>query len=230
MSDHQKLKEILSALFDDEAGKTDQLELRRLARSLEDHPDLVATYQRYALARAALNGASLHSSANYLLANVSSALEKEEMEAAPPASAVSHPVAKPDFNWLRAAGRVAIAASVAVIAVYAVQLQTPITDRILQPQIAATRSVTPSGTQTDQGNRVLNSRVMTVSAGDSQPFPQASEERATLPAGCIMSALRADSSSLVWETELPAGYVLCKQNEQTKQCESVASKIGCYLN
>lgn len=220
MSDHQKLKETLSALFDNEAGKEDQLELRRLARALDSDPELIETYRRYVLTRAVLRGES--SSPDHFVTSVRAALEQERMENPSLATVAAK---KPDLNWFKIAGRAAIAASVAVVAVYLVQLQLPKADLALPPA-----PIVAANTQTDPNNRVLSPSVMTVSTGGGQLLPQVHETRGTLPVGCVVSILRADSSDLVWEKELPAGYVLCKQNEQTKQCEAVASKIGCYLN
>jgi len=228
MSDHQKLKETLSALFDNEAGKVDQLELRRLVRSLEDNPDLIETYQRYTLTRAVLNRDLIYSSSNHLLADVRAALEEEEMDAVEPqpvATGVSggNNATPQKMPWLGAIGRIAIAASVAIVAVYLVQVQPAVTVGNSAESIA-------TNTVTERSNRILNPRVLTVSAGDDHPYPQVREDSARLPTGCVISALRADSSNLVWKKELPAGYVLCKQNAPAGSCESVSSKIGCYLD
>jgi len=223
MSDHQKLKETLSALLDNEAGKLDQLELRRLVRSLDENPELVETYQRYLLARTSLKGEPLP--ANSLLVNVRSALEQEEME-----EVIYSPSAitgKDDSkrNWLKAVGRFAIAASVAVIAITVVQLRS--VNAVKRVDITIQPEQVSSEVATTHSNRVLNPEVMTVSAGDRQAFEQTRQNQTS---GCVLSQPRADKSNLIWEKELPEGYVFCKQNGQTRQCEAISTKIGCYLN
>lgn len=59
------LKETLSALLDHEAGKVDALELRRLARALEQDPELLLSYQRYTLASAAMRGETFSPGADF---------------------------------------------------------------------------------------------------------------------------------------------------------------------
>ena len=236
MSEKEKLQETLSALFDNEAGKVDQLELRRLVRSLDDHPELIETYQRYMRTRAALKGESISALAPDLLGNVRAALEQEAMEEFTPAASMtmnqqrvgSHRLG---ISGLKALGRIAIAASVAVVAVYVVQDRLPVYANPVAVQVPVSGAV--SGVPellVEHNNRLLNPNVMTVSAGDRQPFERSVDGVAKTSPGCMLSAPRLDSSELVWEIELPAGYVLCKQNQQTQQCESVVSKIGCYLN
>jgi negative regulator of sigma E activity len=222
MSDDQKLKETLSALFDNEAGKADQLELRRLARALENNTDLIETYQRYTLTRAVLKGESVQVPATRFVDRIRTALEKENMDSAP---AITLPAQKPDLKWWQAAGRVAVAASVAVVVVYFAQPQFTAQSTVTAPAVPAV-----TVTQTDPNNRVLSPPVMTVSAGDGRSFQSVPEAHAAFPAVCVLSPLRADSNSLVWEKKLPVGYVLCKQDAQTGQCVSLASKIGCYLD
>lgn len=228
MSDYEKLKETLSALVDDEAGKIDQLELRRLARSLENYPDLIEIYQRYTLTHAVMSGDVAHVASTNFVANVQAALDQENMAEIPAAHVVSPKIKTNTFNWFKSAGRVAIAASVAVVAVYLVQ--TPSSSS--PPALSTTVALQPpiKDAVTDSSNRILNPRVMTVSAGDGQASDRPVESQSHVSAGCEISALRADSSDLIWEKELPAGYVLCKQNDQSKECESASSKIGCYLN
>jgi len=242
MNEKEKLKETLSALFDNEAGKQDQLELRRLVRSLDDNPELIETYQRYMLTHATQKGEPLPILSQGLLNNVRAALEQETMEEVLPDISVTinkNNTSGLSLRWLKSLGRVAVAASVAVMAVYVVEHQ------VLSPSAsiarnAATQMPAPdmvsntvaSGTAevNEHNNRLLNPDVMTVSAGDRQPFDRPVDSATKSSPGCTIGALRSDNSERVWEKELPAGYVLCKQKDQSKQCESVTSKIGCYLN
>jgi len=238
MNEKDKLKETLSALLDNEAGKVDQLELRRLVRSLEDYPDLVETYQRYTLARVTINGETVPTTSRLLFSNVRAAIDQEEMDEVLPASSAASATWRQQFslsgrNGLKALGRVAIAASVAVVAVLVVEHQTPTTVHVMTAQTTAAPSNTTAHVvelPAEHNNRLFDPNVMTVSAGDHQPFERPVDNSKNAITGCVISTLRADSSTLVWEKELPAGYVLCKQNDQSKSCESVASKIGCYLN
>ncbi len=242
MNEKEKLKETLSALFDNEAGKVDQLELRRLVRSLDENPDLIETYQRYTVARAVLRGESSSASFPHLLTNVRAALEQESMDEVTPAIADNLSRRSTlNKNWLKVTGRVAIAASVAVLAVYVVQNQLPAPDKVNAVAVQQVEVVKPNEVvrpavssvaelPVERNNRLLNPDVMTVSAGDRQAYDQPVDNRANVLTGCTISTLRADRSALVWEKDLPAGYVLCKQSDKTGQCESVAAKIGCYLN
>jgi len=240
MNEKEKLKETLSALFDNEAGKQDQLELRRLVRSLDDNPDLIETYQRYLFTHATLKGEPLPILSQGLLNDVRAALEQETMEEVIPdisASINKNNTSGLNLRWLKSLGRAAVAASVAVMAVYVVEHQTlsasvasnattpiPVLD-------VASNAVASGITETSEhNNRLLNPDVMTVSAGDRQPFDRPVDSSAKYSPGCTIGALRSDNSERVWEKELPAGYVLCKQKSQSSQCESVTSKIGCYLN
>lgn len=234
MNEKEKLKETLSALFDNEAGKVDQLELRRLVRSLDDNPDLIETYQRYVLMRATLKGEPLPIVASALLDNIRVAVDQETMEE--PAAALtgnknSHVVGKSNPGWLKSLGRVAIAASVAVVAVYVIDHQSVSMTNTVAMQMPAVNA-TPNTVEisAERNNRLLNPEVMTVSAGDRRPFEKPVENTSKASSGCALSSPRADNSDLVWEKELPSGYVLCKQGLQSGQCESMTSKIGCYLN
>jgi negative regulator of sigma E activity len=238
MNEKDKLKETLSALLDNEAGKVDQLELRRLVRSLEDYPDLVETYQRYTLARVTINGETVPTTSRLLFSNVRAAIDQEEMDEVLPAPFVTSATWRQQLslsgrNGLKALGRVAIAASVAVVAVLVVEHQTPTAAPVMTAQTTVATSNNAAHVAElplEHNNRLFDPNVMTVSAGDRQPFEQPVDHTKNAATGCVISALRADNSTLVWERELPAGYVLCKQSDHGKSCESVAAKIGCYLN
>ena len=231
MNEQQKLKETLSALLDNEAGKVDQLELRRLVRALEDNPELLATYQRYTLVSATLKGATKSAGAEHratdFLSGVRAALEQEEMETAEPAVATAAAV---NYRWLKPAGRVAIAASVAVLVVLAVQGLAPLPDTKSTATATASASIDPAFTNAAPGtsHRLLNPPVLTVSAGDAQPLLQDPITLAA-PTGCALDVVRAGDHNLVWQKPLPEGYVLCKQNDTASACESVSAAVGCYL-
>ncbi|MDP6652298.1 MAG: sigma-E factor negative regulatory protein [Gammaproteobacteria bacterium] len=101
-------KESLSALLDNEA---DDLELRRLLRSMADNPDLCNTWSRYNLAQSVLHDAGMP---------VSSALSariNQQLQTEPALSAVT----KTSSVWQQTLSKFAIAASVAAIFVVAFQ-------------------------------------------------------------------------------------------------------------
>jgi negative regulator of sigma E activity len=236
MNDDQKLKEILSALMDGEAGKGDQLELRRLARSLNDHPDLAETYERYIQVRTVISSEPALLPASSFLANIRQAIETESMdEASVEAGSPSTPLGKGEQNprrWLRALGSVAVAASVAVIAVMLVQMHTR--DTSLALAVATTQSETQRETAEPvvaHNNRMLNPNVLTVSAGNHNTLSSSPQkESSTMMSGCVLDARRSDQSEAIWEKPLPAGYALCKQNNATHHCDVVSEKVGCYLH
>jgi len=236
MNDDQKLKETLSALMDGEAGKEDQLELRRLARSLNDHPDLIATYQRYIQVRTVITGEPTLRPSNSLLNNIRHAIDHDEtMEEIPAAMPSSAPAAggQPSRHWLNAFGRVAVAASVAIVAVILVQMHTTSTTVPASSAVVAQTEAQRDAADpvVAHSNRMLNPSVLTVSAGNRSGLsPTQSRESATVMSGCVLDVHRSDQSEAIWERPLPAGYSLCKQNSTTHQCEVVSEKIGCYLH
>lgn len=93
--------ETLSAMLD---GEAEELEVRRLLRDLEAQPEERQRWERYHLARAALHGEPLHSTAGFSVA-LRAALDAE-------------PVSKGGSGgWRRAVGSLAVAASVAMVVV-----------------------------------------------------------------------------------------------------------------
>lgn len=107
--DDMRELESLSALMDNEA---DDLELRRILKSCEDRPELMATWERYHLVQSVL-----HRSAR----PVSAALS--ERIAAQIATETTHatPRPAPVSSWQQVVGKMAIAASVALVFIFAVQ-------------------------------------------------------------------------------------------------------------
>jgi negative regulator of sigma E activity len=236
MNDDQKLKETLSALMDGEAGKSDQLELRRLARSLNDCPELVETYRRYIQVRTVISGEPAPLPASSFLANIRQAIETENMdEVSAETVSTSVLLAQGEQNsrrWLKAFGSIAVAASVAVIAVMLVQMRS--TDTSSRPLPVTAQSEMPREAPdavVAHNNRILNPNVLTVSAGNHNTFSSsAQKESSTMMSGCVLDARRSDQSEVIWEKPLPAGYALCKQNSATHHCDVVSEKVGCYLH
>lgn len=102
-------QESLSALMDNEA---DDLELRRILKSCEQQPNLMATWERYHLVQSLLHGAARP---------VSPALS-QRIAAQIAAESTPIGVQPARFSgWQQTAGKLAIAASVAVILSFAVQ-------------------------------------------------------------------------------------------------------------
>lgn len=99
-------RERLSALMDGEAG---ELEVRQALRAAGDDEALAATWRRYHLARAALRGERQALAGADLRAAVASRLDAEPAPARPRAA------------WLAPLASIAVAASVAVVTVFAWQ-------------------------------------------------------------------------------------------------------------
>ncbi|MCG8416200.1 MAG: sigma-E factor negative regulatory protein [Pseudomonadales bacterium] len=109
MSDYEK--ESLSALMD---GETDELELRRILKSMESEPELAERWQRYHLAQSILHERGVPVTAD-IATGVAAALQAE------PALDNASKTSSLTPQWRQQLARVAIAASVAVVAVVALQ-------------------------------------------------------------------------------------------------------------
>ncbi len=125
MSEYEQ--ESLSALMD---GETDELELRRLLKSMESDPELAQRWQRYHLAQSILHDRGVPVSAD-IATDVASALE---VEPAFDKASDAAPSSTPTPQWRQQVTRVAIAASVAVVAVFA--LQPDVSDPQQAPALA----------------------------------------------------------------------------------------------
>jgi len=105
MSNYEQ--ESLSALMD---GEADELELRRLLKTLDSDPELVKRWQRYHLAQSVLHDRGIPVS-DRIAQGVAEALEHEPQ-----------PVSNSGLSrWQQQMTRIAIAACVAVVAVVALQ-------------------------------------------------------------------------------------------------------------
>lgn len=109
MADRNGMDETLSALMDDEAA---ELEVRRALKAVSEDPERRATWRRYQLAAAAMKR-DLPPQMVDLSDRIATAIDRE----APP-----RPSAR---RWLKPLGRVAVAASVAAVAVFGVQNYQP---------------------------------------------------------------------------------------------------------
>lgn len=107
--DYLRELESLSALMDNEA---DDLELRRILKSCEDRPELMASWERYHLVQSVLHGAARPVSAA-LSERIAARIATETTPAHARPSRVS--------GWQQAVGKMAVAASVAVVFIFAVQ-------------------------------------------------------------------------------------------------------------
>lgn len=104
-----KVQESLSALMDNEA---DDLELRRILKSCEQQPELMATWERYHLVRSVLQG-----NARPVSPTLSQRIAAEiAAETIPAQSRISS-----HSRWQQVFGKVAIAASVAMVFIVAMQ-------------------------------------------------------------------------------------------------------------
>lgn len=104
-----KVQESLSALMDNEA---DDLELRRILKSCEQQPELMATWERYHLARSILHGNARP---------VSPSLSQRIAAEIAAESAPTLVTTAANTRWQQVFGKVAIAASVALVFIVAVQ-------------------------------------------------------------------------------------------------------------
>ncbi|MAT50776.1 MAG: hypothetical protein CMK32_06290 [Porticoccaceae bacterium] len=130
-NDNYRLQESLSALVDDEAG---ELEVRRLLKAVGENPELRGRWQRYQLISASMRK-ELPAGLVDLSARISEAVDEQHLESPRRLQKLLEPL-----------GKVAIAASVAVAAVFGVQ-QLPgylqggaavSTDSVAAPSVAAT--------------------------------------------------------------------------------------------
>lgn len=136
MSDYER--ESLSALMD---GEADDLELRRLLKSMEEDAELSAQWERYHLAQAVLHGQGKPVNTDFA-DRVSQAIEQE------PALQAASVV-----GFRQQLGRVAVAACVAIVAVIALQ---PAGSPQTTPEIASqSTSTAPVAADNQQAPRVL---------------------------------------------------------------------------
>jgi len=131
---NEQLQEALSALMDNEAS---ELELRRILRDSKEDPGPMAVWHRYQLAASAMRR-ELPAGIVDLSSRISQALEHE----APPAMGWS--------KWLQPAGRVAIAASVAVVALFGVQ-QLQLRPGVSEPAAVALSAANPPAVAEQSG-------------------------------------------------------------------------------
>ncbi len=122
MADNTRPEEALSALMDSEAL---ELETRRVLKEMAADPGLRDTWHRYQLASAAMKRDLPYRMVD-LSQSISAAIEQES-------------ALKPGLKrWLQPFGKVAIAASVAMVAVIGVQqIQTNSSQNAAQPAIAS---------------------------------------------------------------------------------------------
>lgn len=121
MADRNGIDETLSALMDDE---TAELETRRALKAVSEDPERRATWRRYQLASAAMRR-DLPPQMVDLSDRIATAIDGE----ATPRPSVS--------RWLKPLGRVAVAASVAAVAVFGVQNLQPGAPGGQQPAVAS---------------------------------------------------------------------------------------------
>ena len=126
-----KIRETLSALMDDEAS---ELELHRVMRETSSEESLNATWARYHLAASAMRKEL----------PVDFVDSSAELRSAISMALVNEPVPQRHGHWGQAVGRVAIAASVAVLAIFGAQ----------QYQFFEPSASVPLIAQSDTQNRV----------------------------------------------------------------------------
>ena len=126
-----KMRETLSALMDDEAS---ELELHRVMRETSSEESLNATWSRYHLAASAMRKEL----------PVDFVDSSAELRAAISMALVNEPLPQRRGQWGQAVGRVAIAASVAVLAIFGAQ----------QYQFFEPSATVPLIAQSDTQNRV----------------------------------------------------------------------------
>lgn len=227
MKEEQTLKETLSAWLDGEAGKIDQLELRRLARALDDQPELVETCRRYTLARAALRGEYWPSDSKQFVEKLRAELESAAMDEMADVPDRSAGAGRRYSAWLPFAGRVAIAASVAVLTISLFELTgrtNPEAPAVVASAVAASRPPAPT---TQHSTRLIAPEVITVGTGSHAPVTLAPSDKTGM-VDCIIGEPQLARRELVWEKALPAGYSLCRQSAGQTACEPVATAISCY--
>ena len=126
-------KESLSALLD---GEADEMELRRLLKSMGEEPELAQRWQRYNLAQAVLHDRGIPVS-DALATNVAAAIADE------PALAQA---ANESPSWQQTVSRLAIAACVAIVAVIVLQPQMSDLDSPALVQDTPTDLASPAAT------------------------------------------------------------------------------------
>lgn len=131
--------ESLSALMDNEA---DDLELRRLLKELPESPVLLRTWGRFHEAQSLLHNEEMQSLSCSACNKILDAIAAEPAysgKAAMPSSATRHLIKS---QWWESAGRMAIAASVALVAFIGLQsvLLDPVPQRSLADQSADSAS------------------------------------------------------------------------------------------
>jgi len=219
MSEKILLNETLSALLDNEAGKTDALELRRLARAMETDPELIGRYQRYLLGSAVMRSDAITISTDFL-GRVQKGIDAD----AGSAQRGNNFARSEKPYWLKVAGQFAVAASVAVMAIIYVQ-----TNRLPEsPLVAETATLTEGkklGDNTD--NRMLNPRVLTVSAGSGFVDAQQKRGSAHTMTDCVIVERELPVGSGLRPLQLPEGYVLCRMDENHQRCHAVSTTLAC---
>lgn len=128
-SNNHFLAETISALADNE---TSPLELHRLLKASESDPEVKSTWARYQLISAAMRRDLPEIQTGDFAARLSAALEDEPNHTGVPSKSKAG-------QWWKNLGRVAVAASVAVVAIMGVQ---NFPGQMSEPELA---SVTPAG-------------------------------------------------------------------------------------
>ncbi|OUS02715.1 hypothetical protein A9Q90_09190 [Gammaproteobacteria bacterium 54_18_T64] len=147
-----KLRETLSALMDDEAS---ELELHRVMRETSGDEVLHDTWSRYHLAASAMRKELPVDFADSSL----------QLRAAINLAVASEPLPQRLGQWPKALGRVAIAASVAVLAIFGAQQYQVYEPTAKAPQIA----------QSDSSSSVQNRLVKVAEAGPQFQLPSGFE-------------------------------------------------------
>jgi hypothetical protein len=216
---NETLRETLSALLDAEAGKTDALELRRLAKMVESDEQLLARYHRYTAVRAALTNEAL--GADSFLSGVRAAIDADQGSSIP-----SRQQAVSSGSWLRQFGQWALAASVAVAAVLVMPHNPPVSSVDTAASIE-----THSAKLGAVNNRLINPRVLSVGAGDIQSGESSSFMWESPPRECVIYR-SGNLPEGFYPVSLPAGYRLCQPDSRRVQnelgyCQPSASLVAC---
>ncbi|WP_163559833.1 RseA family anti-sigma factor [Halomonas sp. NO4] len=139
----QNARESLSALMDSEG---DDLELRRVLKSLEDEPDAADAWRRYHLMRSLLRRDHDIDVSTDLSAGILARLEEEPV----PAPAARTPSPRRSLPLARGAG---IAAAVTLMVISGVQFYNGSGFGGGQPEVADTRADAPASVDTVAGQR-----------------------------------------------------------------------------
>ncbi len=135
-------KESLSALLDNEA---DDLEIRRVLKYCEQNPALLETWERFSLVQALLHEPAVPVSADLALA-ISAQIAEEPLAVS--AHSVKPAIGKPS-NWQQYFAKVAIAASVALVFIVAVQSSLDNTAVPVAQQAPAVENGVPTASPQD---------------------------------------------------------------------------------